>query len=436
MRFSSKSLILLVSLALSCCTIVAQQVTFQSALTSQDAQGLESGKTNSVRVPAWTLLAELVPNGGATDFGESVAVSGNVAVVGSSGDSNATGAAYVYVKSTGSPNEVTQTAKLTASDGRPGDAFGTSVSISGNVIVVGAPNVNSDQGKAYVFVRPGPTWKNMTETAQLTALDGQPNDQFARAISLSGNAVAVGAFDHTVGSNAIQGAAYVFVEPNSGWTDMTQTAELTASDGKQNSRLGWSIAIAGNTIAVGADGAGAVYVFAEPPGGWVNTTQTAKLTDPKDTGVGFSVGISADAATIVTGSPFGGPDQRGATHVYVRQENTWQTTSSDATLLASDGTYGDYFGNSVATTGSTVVVGAPFAHCTGNLCRFPGTGIVYAYQKPPTGWKSMSQTQEISPNDGKSNGQFGTFVATQSSAIVVGAPATDTAYVYLHSSRL
>lgn len=395
------------------------------------------GAVNSVSVASWGLFAELAPkNGTALDFGASVSVDTNVAVVGSDGDSAATGAAYVFVKSSGGRNEVGPIATLTASDGQPGDGFGASVSISGDVIVVGADGVNNGQGKAYLFVKPKNGWTNMTETAQLTASDGQSNDQFARAVSISGGAVAVGAAFHMVGSSPLQGAVYVFVEPPTGWADTTQTAELTASDGVQNSRLGWSVAMAGNTVAAGASGVGsAVYVFVEPSGGWVNATQTAKLTDPKDTGIGFAVGVSADAATIVAGSPFGGPDERGAAHVYVRQGGTWQTTSKDATLLASDGVYGDYFGNSVATIGSTVLVGAPNAHCKGNLCTFPGTGIVYTYQEPPTGWKSMSQTQELSPSDGKSEGYFGQSVAAQGSAVVVGAPGTDTAYVYMHSSN-
>ena len=124
---------------------------------------------------------------------------------------------------------MTQTAKLTASDGQPGDRFGDSVAISGNIIVVVAFAANSGQGRAYIFVEPPNGWTNMTETAQLTASDGQPNDQFGTSVAISGRTVAVGAPYHSVESNPAQGASYVFVQPAGGWTNMTQTAKLTAA---------------------------------------------------------------------------------------------------------------------------------------------------------------------------------------------------------------
>ncbi len=130
---------------------------------------------------------------------------------------------------------MTQTAKLTASDGAADDYFGTSVSISGNTVVVGAPDANvgsnNNQGAAYVFTESGSGWTNMTQTAKLTASDGAAGDYFGHSVSISGNTVVVGALDATVGSHSQQGAAYVFTEPGSGWANMTQTAKLTASDG-------------------------------------------------------------------------------------------------------------------------------------------------------------------------------------------------------------
>ena len=91
---------------------------------------------------------------------------------------------------------MTQTAKLTASDGAAGDDFGSSVSISGNTVVVGARchgRRNSHQGAAYVFTEPGSGWANMTQTAKLTASDGAADDDFGYSVSISGNTVVVGA---------------------------------------------------------------------------------------------------------------------------------------------------------------------------------------------------------------------------------------------------
>ena len=93
----------------------------------------------------------------------------------------------------------------------------------------------------------------MTQTAKLTASDGAADDDFGISVSISGNTVVVGADDATVGGNSDQGAAYVFTEPGSGWTSMTQTAKLTASDGAANDYFGYSVSISGNTVVVGAD---------------------------------------------------------------------------------------------------------------------------------------------------------------------------------------
>jgi hypothetical protein len=422
-----------------------------SALPRTETSGYESqpqeteiSRSNSfigspVNTASWIFLAELAPspNYNASEFGWSSAVSGEAGVIGSIRDSDDTGAAYVFVKKSGTLTQVQQTARLTASDGQPGDSFGTSVSISGNTVVVGA------REKAYVFVEPPTGWIDMTETAQLTASDGQPNDAFGGSVGISGNTVIVGASFETVGSNPEEGAAYIFVKPTGGWVNATQTAELTASDGVAFGEFGFSVGISGNTAAVAANSSnqaaasGAVYVFVEPSGGWADMTQTAKLTDRHDIGIGFSVTISGN--TIATGSPFGstGKGPRGAADVYVKPAKGWKSTiNPTATLSASDGDIDDEFGFSVATTGSSVIAGAPYAHCLGVSCnQGVGDGIVYAFTEPTGGWINMTQTQELTPSDGMSEGFFGESVAASGPAVLVGANGTNTAYVYRYTSN-
>ena len=138
---------------------------------------------------------------------------------------------------------------------RRATSFGVSVSISGNTVVVGAPSAtvgsNSDQGAAYVFTEPGSGWANMTQTAKLTASDGDGSRRF-RQLGFDQRQHGGGRSDGaTVGSNG-QGAAYVFTEPGSGWANMTQTAKLTASDGAAGDDFGSSVSISGNTVVVGA----------------------------------------------------------------------------------------------------------------------------------------------------------------------------------------
>ena len=95
------------------------------------------------------------------------------------------------------------------------------------------------------------------QEAKLTASDGAADDFFGDSVSISGSTLVVGAYEAMVGTYAEQGAAYVFTEPASGWANMTQTAELTASDGAAYDRFGWHVAISGNTVVVGAPYAGA-----------------------------------------------------------------------------------------------------------------------------------------------------------------------------------
>ncbi|MDM8539804.1 FG-GAP repeat protein [Desulfococcaceae bacterium HSG9] len=127
-----------------------------------------------------------------------------------------------------------QTVKLTAGDAAAGDRFGWSVAVSGDTAVVGAhlnDGGGSDSGSAYVFVKLVGGWSDMTQTAKLTAGDAAASDEFGFSVAVSGDTAVVGAFwdDNDGGNNS--GSAYVF-EKGAGWTDGNgnQTAKLTAGD--------------------------------------------------------------------------------------------------------------------------------------------------------------------------------------------------------------
>jgi hypothetical protein len=124
------------------------------------------------------------------------------------------GAAYVF---TGSGSSWTQAAELTASNGADGDGLGWSVAMLGGTVVAGAPNHtvggHANQGAAYVFAEPASGWANETQTAELTASDGATNDLLGSSVGVSGDTVVAGAPNHTVGGHARQGAAYVFAVP-------------------------------------------------------------------------------------------------------------------------------------------------------------------------------------------------------------------------------
>jgi hypothetical protein len=335
-------------------------------------------------------------DGAANDaFGNSIAISGDTVVVGAYYDDIGTnanqGSAYVFVKPASGWANMTQTAKLTASDGAANDDFGNSVAISGDTVVVGAYlddiGTNANQGSAYVFVKPASGWANMTQTAKLTASDGAANDDFGYSVAISGDTVVVGSYLDDIGANTNQGSAYVFVKPASGWADMTQTAKLTASDGAANDDFGYSVAISVDTVAVGAyfddiganTDQGSAYVFVKPASGWADMTQTAKLTasdGAADDMFGATVAVSVD--TVVVGTYFsyiGTNGGQGSAHVFVKPASGWANMTQTAKLTASDGAAYDYFGFSVAISGDTVVVGA----CYDDIGTKTNQGSAYVF---------------------------------------------------------
>jgi hypothetical protein len=226
-------------------------------------------------------------------LGSSVAMSGQTIAVGADGDNSAQGAVYVFQRPPdGWTGNLTQVAKLVASDGRPDDRLGVSVAMSGRMIVAGALNADvasrPEAGAVYVFEDPSGGWHGtVNEAAKLTVVgDDTPQPQLGYSVAISGQAVVAGAPSGSSGQ-AGPGTAYVFNEPVTGWRgNVTQAAKLTASDGRSADGLGYSVAATARTVVVGAPGArigsnraeGAAYVFTQPPTGWRgDLTQAAKL---------------------------------------------------------------------------------------------------------------------------------------------------------------
>ena len=334
-------------------------------------------------IDGWANMTQptlLYPGPYGNHFGTSVAISsdGNTVFVGylETGFNDGLGQVFVFVKPQGGwPSEMVATAELSASDGTANANLGTSISVSGNAVLAGAPGtsvgVNPNQGAAYLFVKPKTGWQTTTETAKLTASDGMAGDRFGTSVSLSGGSAVIGAINApSTGS----GKAYVFVKPSKGWKNMTQVAELTSSDGEVGDNFGSSVSISGSTILVGAPNAtngsgstqGAAYVFVKPQTGWVNETETAKLTasdEAADDFFGTSVFLAGTVAAV--GSPnatVGSNAEQGAAYLFVKPVKGWSATRTFASkLTASDGAPGDNFGSSLALVDKTVTSGAPQA---------------------------------------------------------------------------
>jgi hypothetical protein len=275
------------------------------------------------------------------------------------GSNSGQGAAYVFVMPEGGWANMTQTATLTASDGASDDGLGASVGVTSDdsTIVVGAVDAtigsNTGQGAAYVFVRPEGGWANMTQNAKLTASDGASSDNlgWSAGVSSDGSTIVAGAWQY---GNGGPGAAYVFVRPEGGWANMTQNAKLTASNGGWPDLLGYSVGISGDGGTIVA-GARVGYVFVRPGGGWANMTQTATLT-ASACSTADAVGVSSDGTTIVAGCIYTPPS--GAAYVFVRPAAGWSNPTQTAKLTAPEGGFSTEFGSSLGTStdGSTIVV--------------------------------------------------------------------------------
>jgi hypothetical protein len=443
----------------------------------------------------WTQQAYLkASNTGVNDkFGVSVAVSSNTLVVGASQEDSSTtsvnstpnesaensGAAYVFVRS---GSVWSQQAYLKARNSGTEDQFGTSVSVSGETLVVGAPfeassskgvnstanNTSSASGAAYVFIRSGTTW---SQQAYLKASNSGMNDEFGTSVAVSSNTVIVGARFEASSTNGINttsdngaedsGAAYVFFRNGTAWAQeayMKHSGNLPGGD-----YFGSAVAVSGNTVVVGAAGedsstkgvnstpnesgsdAGAAYVFVRNGSTW---TQQAYLK-ASNTGISdyFGTSVAIAANIIVVGAP--GEDSSttgvnstsnntavnsGAAYVFVRNGSTW---TQQAYLKASNTGSGDFFGDSVAVSATTVVVGAPDEDGgTTGVNSVPNenasdSGAAYVFTSSGTVW---SQQAYLKASNTEEDDEFGTSVSISGNSLIVGAPGEDSSTKGVNSS--
>jgi hypothetical protein len=364
--------------------------------------------------------AKLIASDGAAydNFGFSVAVDGDIAVVGAPvDDDRATGpgAAYVYHWN---GTDWTEEAKLTASDGADDDYFGFSVAVAGDAAVISAwgrddKGVNS--GAAYVYGWNGTDW---VEEAKLRASDGARSDQFGRSVAISGDVVVVGAhLEDGKGDNS--GSAYVFGYDGMNWVE---EMKLLASDGAAGDFLGDAVAIAGETVVIGAPGedekgggSGATYVFRYDGMDWVEETKLLASDGAAADGFGRSVAVSGDTALVGAWQDQDSGFNTGSAYVYQYDGMDWV---EEMKLLASDGAAGDFFGRRVALSGDTAVIGAWRDDDNGT-----NSGSAYVYQYDGTDWIEA----KLLASDGALGDFFGSGVAVSGGTAVVGAKNDDDA---------
>ncbi|MET0603851.1 MAG: PKD domain-containing protein [Baekduia sp.] len=313
-----------------------------------------------------------------------------------------------------------EAARLYASDGHPRDGLGQPVVIDGDTIVAGAPEADDQRGAVYVFTRPARGgWVDATEVARLIPAARTSGGFFGYALALDGDTLVVGE-QYAPGG----GRAHVFTRGAGTWQSASEAAVLRLDDTTSYAEFGKSVAIDGDTIAIGAPSSGswahgAVAVFVKPTGGWHDALPTAVLTAaaPLD-GDRLGQSVALQGPTIVAGAPSDQNNNRvGTALVFERPAGGWRNLTQIAALkpLQSVNTYG--FGWSVALNGTEVAVASPylFQDSPNQL------GAIFEYTRPAGGWANATETARLVPAALSPYSRIGWSVAFAGDTIVTGA---------------
>ena len=339
-------------------------------------------------------------------FGRSLAISGSTIVVGAFGGADTgvpeSGSAYVFDAASGS---LLPTLNNPTPDAN--DEFGYSVAISGSTIVVGAHGDNAGEyaaGSAYVFDAAS---GNLLHTLNNPTPDA--SDEFGYSVAISGNTIVVGA--HGDNTNATcAGSAYVF-DAASG--DLLWTLNNPTPDAYD--RFGWSVAVSGSTIVVGAfwddtgmPQAGLAYVFDAVSGDLLWTLNNP--TPAADDEFGYSVAISGSTIVVGAGGDNTGTTHAGSAYVFDAESGTLLRTLNNPTPDADD-----EFGYSVAISGNTIVVGA---YWDDTLAADAGTAYVFDAASGSLLWTMNNPAPTASD-------YFGCSVAASDGKALIGAYGAD-----------
>jgi len=271
----------------------------------------------------------------------------------------------------------------------------------------------------------------IVQAGELTAADGVGGDGLGQSVAISGSLIAVGASNATVGGQTDAGAVYLFTQPTSGWAADGSAVKLTNATPAGGAQLGQSVAISGTTVVAGAPNAtvgstssGGVYLFNEPASGWASETESGLLSEPSPSaGDEFGASLAASGSTVVVGAPFAS-DFSGSVYVFNEPASGWASEGPVATLTTdASGLTG--LGFSVAVSGSTIVAGAPLYTSL--------QGQVDVFSEPAGGWANETETALLNecassltcPSGtlpGAAGDGLGQTVGVSGTTVVAGAP--------------
>lgn len=373
----------------------------------------------------------LTPSDDTEYFGFSVSLSGDAALVGAYGEwgenGELSGAAYVFRQIGG---VWTEEQRLTASDGDFGDLFGWSVSVSGDVALIGARADDpggSLSGSVYVFRRSGGNW---IEEQKLIASDGEGSDNFGGSVSISGEIALMGASGDDDLAD-LSGAAYVFRRIDGIWVE---EQKLTASDGSDDDQFGDHVSISDEIALIGApfdghigepngDNSGSVYVFQWNGTSWVEEQKLTASDASAHDRFGSSVSVFEDVALIGAEGRDEAGLNRGSAYVFRLINGIWV---EEQKLLPDDAEDQDNFGTSVSVSGDIALAGSPGDDDSG-----AGSGSAYVFDRVDGEWE---QSEKLVASDGEEGDHLGGSVSLSLDVALVGAWQTNglmgSAYVF------
>ncbi len=389
---------------------------------------------------AWGQVDKLIPSDGASNdyFGYAVSISGDTVAVGSRYEEGVVGvnrgAAYIFERNYGGVDDAwNQVRKLTAEDAQDSDYFGYSISISVDTVVVGAEGedgyLGSNRGAAYVFERNQDGANIWGQVRKLTASDTQNSDYFGHSVAIDGDSVVVGAQgEDGDGGETNWGAAYVFERNEGGADSWGEVNKLSAADAADKDTFGMSVAISGRQIVVGAyreDGVstdpaadrGAAYLFVDNSGGWQEIANPRASIPDDDSYFGHSVAVSGDTAVI---GAYDEDGQRGAAHIFTRNQNGADGWGAVTKLTATVPEPGDHFGISVGISGDTVIVGADWKDDDE-----AGQGVAYIFERNQFDQDNWGPVIMLTASDAANSAHFGSSVDISGDTAVVGANQAD-----------
>jgi len=353
-------------------------------------------------VPMAIIQAQTTPDGQSEamqGFARAVSVADGAVFIGEPSNVHQPGAVYVFAKS---GDEWTQQHQLMASNGKIGDGFGSAVAANDNLLLVGAPELNDEQGAAFLFEKSGSG--NWSQIAEFMLPEDSVESALGSSVMLSGNYAFIGAPDHADGL----GAVLVYSRSNSG--NWTETASIMNPD-TAGSSFGSSLAMDGMNLVIGAPqrGGGAVHVFTNQGSEWMHSATLTSDQAADRSQFGNSIGIHGNQ--ILVGAPRN-DGAAGAVFVFRNEDGEW---SESGRLSAFDGQSPYLFGTSISVVESGVWIGAPNAE--------GGKGTIYQFQSDEDGmWTGSSKMPMSSQEAGD---YFSGTLAVEGDVAIAGMTGAD-----------